>query len=233
MKPSRFTLPALALALAAAFPASHAAVTNGGFESSLTGWTEVGSSGLVTIASSLPDILSIDPTEGGSFAVLSNSAGTVALEQTFNLTSGENFLRFDYRLFTDAVNDIYDDSVLVTLTPQAGGPVTLLSLSRNTLQPGGEGPLADFASYDVGGLDIGHTTWQTAFFDVSAYAGQSVTLRFTVDSAGDPDALFESRLALDNVTTSAVPEPGALALIAGALGLFAVGRLRRIARLAS
>jgi hypothetical protein len=59
---------------------------------------------------------------------------------------------------------------------------------------------------------------------IGDFAGQTETLLFTLNHVGDGTP----SILLDNVTFSAVPEPGTLALLAvAALGVAAFTRLRR------
>ncbi|MGC3960040.1 MAG: PEP-CTERM sorting domain-containing protein [Verrucomicrobiota bacterium] len=61
-----------------------------------------------------------------------------------------------------------------------------------------------------------------------------MTLAFNVDNGGDPDLLLESRLAVDNLSISAVPEPSAPALLGlGLLTLIGVQRVRRAKQLSA
>ncbi|MEI9865060.1 MAG: PEP-CTERM sorting domain-containing protein [Limisphaerales bacterium] len=74
---------------------------------------------------------------------------------------------------------------------------------------------------------IGQSAWQFISTDLSAFAGQTVTLSFTVDNNGDSDFLLDSQLAIDNLQLAPVPEPATGALLAGGLGLVVLLRLRR------
>jgi hypothetical protein len=69
--------------------------------------------------------------------------------------------------------------------------------------------------------------WRTSVTNISSFAGQNVSLAFSIDSGGDPDFLLQSSLAIDNVGISPVPEPGAAVLLAGVPAVAAFRRRRK------
>lgn len=207
---------------------SHADVLNGGFESGTSSWVESGGSGNFTAPAQLTGFYqTISPDEGAQLGVISNDG--LALEtisQTFTLPAEPVTLSLRYLFLTDSYNDpAFNDSARAVLTPGSGAPITLFTVSRNDLQAGGDGPLLPGAQFfDV--QTISQSLWQTSTTDLSAYAGQTVTLSFEVDNGGDPDFVLESRLAVDRVSLAAVPEPAAGLLPVLAAG-FLVQRRRR------
>lgn len=218
------------LVTAALAAASHAAVlSNGDFESGLTGWTESGGSGLFTTVSELDGAyINILPVSGAKFALVSNNGITAgSISQTFDLT--DNFLHVSFRFLTDEYNTgaDYNDFARISLTV-GGIPTTLATISRNDLQAGGTGlvlggaALHDNTEY---GHDLGQSGWQNLLFDVSPYFGQSGTLTFEVNNVGgsDPD-IGVSLLAVDNVRV--IPEPGSALLLLGAAGFVGLRRRR-------
>ena len=229
----------LLIATAVALPAlSRAQITNPGFESGTTGWVNsTGDSFLFNTATSLPGInQTVNPTEGSNFGVVSDlgvnafdGVDTETVSQTFTVNS-TGVLSLNYRFLTDALNvPAYNPSALITLTTGAG-PVTLASISRNDLQadPTDAGPLSAGAAYQVGGLQVGQSAWQTASFDVSSLIGQSVTLGFSVSEGSFPnDSGLNSELAVDNIAITPAPEPTTGAFLAGGLVLVAIQKLRR------
>jgi hypothetical protein len=111
------------------------------------------------------------------------------------------------------------------------------SLATNDTQPGfgldfafvminGErfdlGRASDASLSGAGGFDKS-TAWTS--FDHVFTQGGTYTVAFGVVDVGDYVAT--TQLSLDNVTVSAVPEPGALALMAVGLGLVGVAARRR------
>lgn len=227
----RLFKPLLLVSSLSALASSSAAVLfNGSFESGTSGWTEAGGSGLFTTASLLDGAYAtVNPTAGATFALISNNGVSVAsASQTFDISAG--VLSLNYRFLTDEHNTgvDYNDSASIILTI-AGNPTTLLSVSRNDLQAGGEGSLLSGASFIDNtqfGFDIGQSTWKTLVFDTSGFIGQSATLTFQVNNVGDSTLdIGVSQLAFDNVQQ--VPEAGAPALLVAALGLTALRRRRR------
>ncbi|MDD5201416.1 MAG: hypothetical protein PHC88_16620 [Terrimicrobiaceae bacterium] len=220
----------LATLVAGVVPSVHALIINPGFESGTTGWTESGGVGNFTAPSSLPGLfLTVNPAEGASFGLITNDGvDTETISQTFTLSAGPQFLTINYRFLTDEYNDpAFNDLAQAVLTPTVGAPITLFSVSRDDLQAGGAGPLLPGATFtDV--QTIGQSAWHSSVTDVSAYAGQAVTLSFSVNNASDPDFLLSSRLAVDNIQVSAVPEPGAASVAVAALALVQI--MRRVSK---
>ena len=231
----------LLIATAVALPVlSHAQITNPGFESGTTGWVNsTGDGTLFSAVSSLasPGFTTVNPTQGTSFGVISDygvnafdGVDTETVSQTFTVSSA-GILSLNYRFLTDALNvPAYNPSAQITLTPAVGSPVTLAGISRNDLQADSTdaGPLSAGAAYQVGGLQVGQSAWQTAAFDVSSLVGQSVTLAFSVSEGSFPiDSSLNSELAVDNIAISPVPEPNVGALLAGGFGLLALLKLRQ------
>jgi hypothetical protein len=206
-----------------------------------------GAAGNATTAPSLPGVL---PTHGSAFAVLSTAQGdplipgsaggprtATSIFQTFVLsTSGPVILAFDYLFMTNEINTAFqfNDAFEALLVPSVGLPIRIVLAQRNDLQPNGSGELEPLAIPGVGGYAAG-TPWLTGAVDVSAFVGQTVTLRFTVWDVGDNAG--NSAVAIDNVrfdgVSEVIPEPSGLALAGlGAAGLMlARRRIKRKARL--
>lgn len=208
---------------------AQAQITNPDFELGTAGWTETGGVGNFTTPTSYASVYqTINPVEPTHFGLITDSGVfTETISQTFTLSGSPQNLSFSYRFLTDEYNDpLFNPVATATLTPGLGGPITLFSVSRNDLQAGGAGSLLSGASFiDVG--TIGQSAWQFNATDLSAYAGQSVTLSFTVDNNGDSDFLLDSQLAIDNLQIAPVPEPTAGSLLAGGFSLLTLLRLRR------
>ncbi len=228
-KLTRLTKSALLAAAIIAPSLVQAQITNSSFELGTTGWTETGGLGNFTTPTSYSGVYqTINPVQTTHFGLITDSGVlTQTISQTFTLSGSPQFLSFSYRFLTDEYNDPFFNPVAsAILTPSFGDPITLFSVSRNDLQANGAGSLLPGASFiDVG--TIGQSAWQFLSTDLSAFAGQTVTLSFIVDNNGDSDFLLDSQLAIDNLQISPVPEPAISALLAGGFGLVALLRLRR------
>jgi hypothetical protein len=193
----------LALALAGLAPAaSQAQIINGDFQFGTRGWTESGEAGNFSTPAFIVGLYeTVEPVVGFQFGLITDDdVYTETISQSFLVSSDGSELSFDYRFLTGEYNDpAFNPTAYAVLTPSAGVPVTLFSVSRDDLQAGGAGPLLPGAQYiDV--ETIGQSAWQHVYADLSAYAGQTVTLTFYVDNDGDPTFLLSSSLAIDNVS---------------------------------
>jgi hypothetical protein len=199
---------------------SQAAVINGSFENSLTGWTKTGTAGSI---SAFSDAI---PTDGskqaglttysagvstasleafvglsaGSLNSLGNGtvSGGTAIQQTFAATAGD-VISFDWNFLTfeDTPSSNYNDFAFVSFN--------------------GLTELADTNSafYDTSTIFREQTGYQTTSFTVATTG--TYTLSLGVVSVGDGRA--PSALLVDNVRTESVPEPASM------LGILAFGAL--------
>jgi hypothetical protein len=164
------------------------------------------------------------PTDGNFLAFLSNetSAGNGSLtgssiSQTFTIPVGTSTFSFDIALLNDDTspsadfNDFGGLALLFGSTVVDEYNIDLVGMANANVQLG----------VARGGF-LNSTPWESVGFDTSALQGETVTLVGYVTQVGDNTV--ESRLVLDNLALSGsiptVPEPGSLALGAGALLLF-------------
>lgn len=216
-------------------------IANGGFESGLAGWSianQAGGDGSFFVQSGAASPVNGDavPTPpGGSQAAMTDGAGPGAhvLYQDFVAAAAMATLRFDLYIGNRADRFASPDSLAFDLTSQAGAQ-TLNQQVRVDILATGADPFS-VAAADVlmslvrslpgDALESGYTTVST---DISAllaaHDGQTLRLRFA-----ETDNLAPLQLGVDNVaiTTTAVPEPGALALTGLALALATMATRRR------
>ncbi|MFD7645481.1 putative Ig domain-containing protein [Kitasatospora sp. NPDC059795] len=145
-------------------------ITNPGFETgSTSGWTETNSGGSSTINSS-----SSEPAHSGSYDAWLDGYGatnTDALAQTVTLPAGCSAYNLSFWLHIDSASST--TTVFDTLTVTANG--TTLATYNNTNAAAG---------------------YQQRTFNLAAYAGQSVTLKFT----GAEDYTKQTSFVLDDIT---------------------------------
>jgi hypothetical protein len=183
-------------------------LNNGDFEQgSLAGWSVLGDGRVIT------QLGSAGPT-GSYMGIISTGLGfTVssgAIYQELCLPADASTLELDWNFFSEEFiewcNSIYQDYFQVSIRPE-GGAETVLFYRRiddlcGDVTPAGiifdQGPLGD----DAG---VYTTDWQHLSVNVSAYAGQSVTLRLEAGDVGD--SIYDSAILLDNISVSTTGAP--------------------------
>jgi hypothetical protein len=198
-------------------------IRNGGFErcvsaasdaiGNLTGsWALTGS---VRAASQFAAVsgVTILPTEGKCFAILSTGNGTssgATLQQRFTVPAGVRTLRFDYQFISEELdewvgsvfNDVFEARVT---TPEGNTLITRLQVN-DFFDPATFGvKTADFVALGdcvAGGDDTcGRSAWRTAEIDLSRFAAVDkpviVDLVFSVTDRGDN--LFDTLVLVDNL----------------------------------
>jgi hypothetical protein len=221
----------LAASLGLLFAGNAMAVTNGSFNSGLTGWTSLGDVAVISGAAMLtsasvaseddfPDLagaFNVSGTETAYIDDIETSLGVAAytlgidategslLKQTFNVNAGDT-LSFNWNFFTNE-EATGTDYAFVSIN----GAVSTLATAANA------------TSTDV---TYAYTTNAGSFSHVFASAG-SVVLGFGV--LDRVDYSVTSALTLDNVTLVAapVPEADAYALMLAGMGLVAFLARRR------
>jgi len=155
-------------------------LANGGFESGSAGWTESSTSGLPIVATG-----AANAHGGNGYAWLGGyDAGSDTLHQDVTIPAGASpvTLRFWYRIWTEETSTAVAFDVLrVQVQSPATGAV-----------------LATLATYSNLSATSGWT--QSAAFDLSAFAGQTVRLRF----AASMDESAITSFLLDDIALLAV-----------------------------
>ena len=199
-----FSVKASVLMLMVAFEPAYADITNGSFESGLTGWTTTtaGSAQPVRLGSGAmtvtPSNILIDPSlTNNQYAYTSQTGpGSSLLTQAFTVQSGVNNVFFDIFIKNNAADYSTPDSLNHTgaANQQARFEILKPGSALDTVNP------ADIivTVYKTNVGDAATQNWTTRQVDVTAqlasYVGQNVIFRFSqVDNRG------YFTLALDNV----------------------------------
>jgi hypothetical protein len=157
-----------------------------------------------------PGGVTILPSEGKWMAVIDTGGqpGAIAssLQQVFTVPAGATTLRIDYNYVSEElpewVGSEFQDPFRVLITPAGGAQtveeeVTVDSASTSFTVIGDCG-------FEGGDATCGATGWRTASVNLSAYAGQTVTIEllFTVTDLGDD--IYDTRVLVDNIRFSTI-----------------------------
>jgi len=223
-------------------------IANGGFENGLSGWVTEGSQ-IITSSAFYPPPISggsgelgyatnltllrgspstpesdVSPNEGSGFALIANTGDqrtATRFSQTLYMPNRESLLWFNFRFMTDEFDSgpANEDAFAVQVNNN-----TALRFTRDDLQKSGTGPLLGVGLPGVGGYIMG-TPWLRTNIDLSAYAGQTVTLSFVVWDAADSS--WDSAVAIDGVAGGSaspvlVNQPTNQTVVAGSQAIFSL-----------
>jgi hypothetical protein len=181
--------------------------SNGGFEDDFLNWEKEGDARILSALDFL------EPTEGVKMGIISTGLGYTdkygSLSQTFTVGTDDTTLQFDWNYISEEllewIGSIYQDPFKVTIT-KVGDSSTTTLLYKTV-----DGIAADFgATYENGGdliyvspdivFDMGDvwmTGWQNSSYDISAFQGTNVTIKFeTVDEG---DEIYDTAILLDDI----------------------------------
>jgi len=181
-------------------------ILNGSFEEEMTGWSGVGD------ARAISWLTDLSPTDQGSMAIISTGLGSAeasygtegsSLQQTFIVPANAKLLTFDYDVVSEEpmeyVASSYDDYFDASIIDITGASTQLVYENVNNsawLELGGD--------YFSGGDDTTYdTAWISKSIDISAYAGQCITLTFHTGDVGD--SAYDTAGLLDNIKIFVTP----------------------------
>ncbi|MBU4473523.1 MAG: putative Ig domain-containing protein [Candidatus Omnitrophica bacterium] len=181
--------------------------SNGSFEDDFLNWKKEGDGRVI------PALAFLKPTEGTKMAIISTGLGYTekygAIFQTFTVGNNDTALQFDWNYlseeFLEWIGSIYQDPFKVTLTKvDDSSTTTLLYKTVDSIA-------ADFgATQEYGGDliylspdiifdrgDVWMNGWQTFQCDISAFQGNTVTIKFEAEDLGDE--IYDTAILLDNI----------------------------------
>ena len=175
-------------------------IINGSFEEEMKGWSGAGDSRVISW------LTDVSPTDQSNMAIISTGLGSAessygtegsSLQQTFIVPDKAKLLTFDYDVVSEEpmeyVASSYDDYFDASIVDMTGGSEQLVYENVNNsawVELGGD--------YFSGGDETTYeTTWVTKSVDISAYAGQCITLTFHTGDVGD--SAYDTAGLLDNI----------------------------------
>lgn len=176
---------------------------NGSFEtaSGIKPWSQTGDVRVLTKLGELIPVhqkrMAILTTGIGSAeqAYLEGTEGSV-LSQAFKMPKNATTLTFSYDMVSEEpleyVGTKYDDTFVVRLITAN----ETIEIATNTINTA-EWISIDGIDFSGGDQTTYHTEWIDVSFDVSAYAGQVVTLEFVVYDKGD--SVYDTAVLVDNI----------------------------------
>jgi len=229
---SKAALVSAALFLTAS-TAAHAAllITNGGFESGMTGWSraeQVGSDGTFFIQSGNSSPLNgfaVPAAPEGFQAAMTDSAagGAHVLYQDFIVPSDVTSASVGFSLFLNNGNDTYiNPAFLDWAQVNTNGVLNLNQQARVDIMTTGADPFSVASGAVLQNLFQTSTTtplvtgYNAFSVDITALlrarAGETLRLRFA-----ETDNVNFFNFGVDNVSVNAVPAPSALVVVVGGL----------------
>lgn len=179
---------------------------NGSFElmPALTKWYYSGDARVIN------SLAELTPKHGSKMAIITTGIGSKQsvysggtegsiLSQSFVIPSNVTTLSFDYNVIseepTEWVNSKYDDKFFATLFDDEGN--TIAELAREEVNKSTWYKIEDI-DFDGGDKTVYHTKWKAVSYNVSAYAGKKVTLKFVTTDVGD--SKWDTASIIDNIT---------------------------------
>jgi len=172
---------------------------NGDFEyGNLTGWSRSGDGRVIT------QLAYMGPTQGSFMGIISTGLGYTtdsgSIYQSFRVPENDHQLSFKWNFLSEElmewVGSQYQDYFKVTIIDNEGYETTILYKDVDEIAEN-YGPylVSPDIEFDMG--DVYATGWNTFSYDLSFYAGQIVTLRFSAGDVGD--SAYDTAILLDEI----------------------------------
>ena len=174
-------------------------VTNGTFDTDLSGWD---------ISGTLPT----SPISGTAHIGRPGTPGTAIFSQDFDISAGTSAVAISFEYQWQVNPPPVPDTFTVEFIYQALSEVTTVLLSQSSSSVTFEQTI--FFSAIVPLVDL-------------AAVADNGTIRFTLDETLNPGSAAGTRIQLDNVSVTPVPLPAALPLLMGSLGILGLFGWRR------
>lgn len=174
---------------------------NGNFEEgNLNGFITEGDGRVIT------QLATIGPNEGYYMGIISTGLGYTdsqgSISQSFCLSDSPNpsiSLKWNFlsEEFLEYVGSVFQDYFKILLVDENGTEHTLFSKSIDEIHAGYTlTPMSPAIVFDKG--DVYGTGWLDLTLDLSAYAGQHVTITFAARDIGD--SIYDTAILLDDIT---------------------------------
>lgn len=180
-----------------------AGLENGSFEaaSGLESWKVIGDVRILT------KLGPVGPTDQARMAILTTGIGSAeekyldgtegsVLSQTFKMPPDAETLTFTYNMVSEEPHEYvgtqYDDTFVVRLIAENGTVI----ITENTINTAVWTQIDDI-NFPDGDNTTYHTMWMDVNSDISAYAGQIVTLELVVYDKGD--SAYDTAVLIDNI----------------------------------
>jgi hypothetical protein len=172
---------------------------NGDFEyGDLTGWGTTGDGRVIN------QLAYISPYEGSFMGIISTGLGYTessgAIYQFFRVPEEDNLLTFQWNFmseeFMEYVGSIYQDYFKVSIFDENGAEFTILYRDVDYMAENyGLSLISPDIVFDVG--DVYGSGWLSYSYDLSAFAGEIVTIRFAAGDVGD--SVYDTAILLDQI----------------------------------
>ncbi len=172
---------------------------NGDFEyGNLTGWGRSGDGRVINA------LAYISPYEGSFMGIISTGLGYTessgSIYQFFRVPEQDNMLTFKWNFmseeFMEYVGSGYQDYFKVTIYDENNAEYTLLYRNIDYMAENyGLSLVSPDIVFDVG--DVYGSGWLSFSYDLSAFAGQIVTIRFSAGDVGD--SVYDTAILLDQI----------------------------------